>query len=65
LSDINIKIELGWEIVPFLAVMLGWPGLIVGAALGALAWRRRRWLGGVLGGLAGMAVVGGLRALAL
>jgi hypothetical protein len=63
MSDINF--DFGWWIVPLVAAMLGWPGLIAGAALGALAWRRRRWLGGVLGGLGGLALCAGLRALAM
>jgi hypothetical protein len=33
--------------------VLGWPGLIVVGVLGALAWKRRRILGGVLGAIAG------------
>lgn len=61
----DIRLDFGWEIVPLLAVMLGWPGLLVGAALGALGWRGRRWLGGVLGGLGGMALWAGISILAM
>jgi hypothetical protein len=61
LSD--IRFDFGWEIIPIVALMLGWPGLIAGAALGALGWSRRRWLGGLLGGLGGTVLVAGLRAL--
>jgi hypothetical protein len=37
--------------------VLGWPGLIVVGVLGALAWKRRRILGGVLEAIAGNLIV--------
>ncbi|MFO1055899.1 MAG: hypothetical protein U1E53_02915 [Dongiaceae bacterium] len=59
----DIRLDFGWEAIAVLVLLLGWPGLIGGAALGALAWRRRPWLGGLLGGLGGTAAVAGLRVL--
>jgi len=58
MSDINL--QFGWFAIAVLTLMLGWPGAIVGVAAGALAWRRRRILGGLLGALAGAALWGGL-----
>jgi hypothetical protein len=50
-SDISINFE-WWELV-LLSPMLGWPGLIVGGIIGALVWRKRPILGGVIGAVAG------------
>lgn len=35
------------------AFQLGWPGLLIGAALGVWAWRERRAFGGSVGALLG------------
>lgn len=43
--------------------VLGWPGLIAGAVLGALLWKKRRIVGGVLGAIVGNFVVFGARML--
>lgn len=51
MSDINFEVE-WWELV-LLSPMLGWPGLLVGAVAGAIAWKKRPILGGVLGATAG------------
>lgn len=51
MSDIDIKFE-WWELVLF-SPILGWPGIIVGGIIGALAWRKRPILGGALGAVAG------------
>ena len=51
MSDINIEFE-WWELV-LLSPMLGWPGLLVGAVAGAIAWKKRPILGGALGAIAG------------
>jgi hypothetical protein len=51
LSDINIEFE-WWELV-LVSPMLGWPGLLVGAVAGAIGWKTRPILGGVLGAIAG------------
>jgi hypothetical protein len=39
-----------------IALVLASPGLLVGGALGAVLWRRRRIAGGSLGAIAGVAV---------
>ena len=51
MSDISFKFE-WWELLLYSPV-IGWPGLLAGALLGALAWKRRRIVGGVLGAIAG------------
>lgn len=40
----------------FLALLFGGPGLPVGAIIGALLWRRRRFAGGLIGAVAGFAL---------
>lgn len=59
----DISIEFAWYELLFISPVLGWPGLIAGAALGALLWRRRRILGAVLGGLFGNLLVFAARLL--
>jgi len=60
MSDISFHI--GWL---ELALIFGWPGLILGAGAGALIWRKRRFagalLGAVLGGLAWFAIAFALK----
>ena len=51
MSDISINIT-WWELLLYSPV-LGWPGLLVGGAAGWFAWRRRPWLGAVVGAIAG------------
>ena len=51
MSDIDIKFE-WWELVLFSPV-IGYPGLILGAIVGTLSWRKRPILGGVLGAIVG------------
>jgi hypothetical protein len=63
LSDIAINIS-PIELILF-SWVLGWPGLIVGGALGALLWKRRRMLGGVLGAIACNFAVFGVRLFAM
>jgi len=58
-SDISLHFS-PLELIVFSPV-LGWPGLVVGAVLGALIWRKRRILGGVLGAVGGNFVVFCLR----
>jgi hypothetical protein len=41
----------------------GWPGLIAGAAFGALSWKKRRIAGAVLGAIAGNFAIFGARML--
>ncbi len=51
MSDINIEFE-WWELV-LISPILGWPGIIIGAIVGAISWRTRPILGGVLGAVIG------------
>lgn len=51
MSDIAITFD--WYFWPVIAVMIGWPGLLLGTAAGALAWRRRPVIGALLGLVAG------------
>jgi hypothetical protein len=51
MSDISLHIT--WLDLILASPVLGWPGLIVGAVLGALLWRRRRIVGGLLAAAAG------------
>ncbi|MFZ1991352.1 MAG: hypothetical protein WAW96_16455 [Alphaproteobacteria bacterium] len=51
MSDIDIKFE-WWELLLY-SPIVGWPGLLIGAILGALAWKRRRIASGVIGAIAG------------
>ena len=61
MSDISFNIS-PLELIIFSPV-LGWPGLIAGGVLGALLWKRRRILGGVLGAIIGNFAVFGVRML--
>ena len=38
----DISFDLTWLDILLFTLFLGWPGLLLGAALGALAWKRRR-----------------------
>lgn len=51
MSDIDIKFE-WWELV-LLSPLLGWPGLFAGAVIGAIAWKKRPIVGGILGAIVG------------
>jgi len=59
MSDIAINIT--WFDLLLFSPFLGWPGILAGGALGAIAWRKRPILGGVLGALAGNFLVFGAR----
>jgi hypothetical protein len=50
-SDISIHIT--WLDLILASPVLGWPGLVLGGALGALLWKQRRIIGGVLGAVGG------------
>jgi hypothetical protein len=58
LSD--IRLDFGWEAILLLALMIGWPGLLLGGLAGALAWRRHRWIGTGLGAVAGLVLWSGV-----
>ena len=51
MSDIDIKFK-WWELLLY-SPIIGWAGLLLGAVLGALGWRRRRVAGGIIGAIIG------------
>jgi hypothetical protein len=53
LSDIGILNDPSDLVM--IALVLGSPGLLLGAIAGALAWRKRRWAGALLGAVIGFA----------
>jgi hypothetical protein len=59
LSDIGL--DFGWEAIVLLALIVGWPGMLFGVLAGALAWRRRRWLGALLGAVLGLVLWSGVQ----
>lgn len=48
-SDIGLTIP--WWFVIAMFASAGWPGILIGAALGALVWRAHRIIGGLIGSL--------------
>jgi hypothetical protein len=52
MSDIGL--DWGPLDIAAIALIIGAPGLVIGAVLGAVLWRRWRVLGAVIGGLAGL-----------
>jgi Na+/proline symporter len=50
--------DIGLDWGPFdilaIALIIGAPGLVIGAALGALAWRRHRLWGALIGAVVGL-----------
>ena len=61
MSDIGF--EFTWFDLLLVALFFGSPGLLIGAALGALAWKRHRVWGAVLGAILGLVVCLGLQVL--
>ena len=49
----DISFEFDWYFWPVIAVMISWPGLLLGTALGTALWRRRRIFGALAGMIAG------------
>jgi putative Mn2+ efflux pump MntP len=51
-------IALNWGVfdIAMIALIIGAPGLTIGAALGAVVWRRRRLSGALIGALVGLAL---------
>ncbi|MEZ5994191.1 MAG: hypothetical protein R3C25_00400 [Hyphomonadaceae bacterium] len=56
MSDISLHFT--WLEWIALVLIAGWPGLLIGGALGALALRRRRIAGAVIGAIAGCLAAG-------
>ena len=57
----DIRLDFGWDAILLLALMIGWPGLLLGGLAGAAAWRRRRWLGALLGAVLGLVLWSGVQ----
>jgi hypothetical protein len=55
MSDISINFT--WYELLLISPILGWPGLLAGGAVGALAWRGRPIVGGVIGAIIGNVLV--------
>jgi hypothetical protein len=52
MSDIGLNWGVtGWAVI---ALIVGWPGLLVGAVAGLLLWRRHRITGALLGAALGL-----------
>jgi hypothetical protein len=52
----DISIEFTWYELLIVALFLGWPGLLLGAVLGAVGWRRHRVYGALIGSIGGVAL---------
>ena len=52
MSDISLQFT--WLDILLFLLIVGSPGLLLGGALGAFAWKRHRVYGAVLGGVAGL-----------
>ena len=50
----DISIEFTWYELLIGALFLGWPGLLLGAVLGAVAWRHHRVYGALIGATLGL-----------
>jgi hypothetical protein len=59
MSDISIQFT--WLDLMLVALLVGWPGLLLGATIGAIGWRSHRVYGAALGALLGLALWAGLR----
>jgi len=54
MSDISIQFT--WLDLLLVALLVGWPGLLLGAGLGVAAWRRHPVYGALIGSVAGLAL---------
>jgi len=52
MSDISLDVT--WFDALLFVLLIGSPGLIGGGVIGAIAWRRHRIAGGLLGALSGL-----------
>lgn len=50
----DIKIEFSSSELALVALLIGWPGLVVGALAGGLLWRRHPVLGALAGAVLGL-----------
>ena len=61
MSDISIQFT--WYEILLFALIIGSPGLVLGGALGAFAWKRHRVCGALLGAVIGLGACLGLEYL--
>ena len=59
----DISLEFTWFDILLFGLLIGSPGLLLGGALGAFAWKGHRVYGAVLGGVLGLCVYLGLEFL--
>jgi hypothetical protein len=59
----DITIEFTGPQLALVFLLVGWPGAVLGAAAGALLWRRHSVIGAVAGAVVGLAVWVGVKIL--
>ena len=59
----DIKIEFAWQDLALVALLVGWPGLVLGVLGGAFLWRRHRIIGAVVGAVLGLTLWVGVRVM--
>ena len=59
MSDISIDVT--WFDAFLFVLLIGSPGFIAGGVLGAIAWKRHRVAGGLLGALTGLVLWAAVR----
>lgn len=52
----DISLDWGPGVYALFALIISWPGILVGALCGAVLWKAHRVLGGVLGAIVGFGV---------
>lgn len=45
----DIRIDISWPVLLIIIFLAGWPGFLIGGAVGALVWRAHRIIGGLIG----------------
>lgn len=52
----DISIQFAWYDLPLIAIIIGWPGLLLGGLAGFFVWRKHRVAGTTLGAVVGIAL---------